>query len=171
MNLPNLLTLFRILLVPVLLLVYFSEFSYADQVTCIIFIIASVTDALDGYVARKYHLVTNFGKICDPLADKLLVLSLLIALTVKNVLPLWIVIVILARELTITSLRAVAAGEGIIVAASSLGKIKTIFQMLGIIMLLFHVPLAMVFIYTAVVLTIVSAIEYILHLNKDISWM
>ncbi len=171
MNLPNILTMVRILLIPVFLIVFFSNFTYADQFSCFIFIAASVTDFFDGHLARKHNLVTNFGKIMDPLADKLLVLSALIALTVEARLPIWIVIIILARELGITSLRAISAGEGIIVAAGPWGKLKTVVQMIGIIMLLLSIPFALPVMYVAVLLTIISAVDYIIKLSKDITWM
>lgn len=171
MNPPNALTLGRIVAIPVFLLVYAAEFKGAGVVACLIFILASVTDFLDGYLARKYHLVSNFGKIMDPLADKLLVLSALIALTVDKVLPIWVVLIILARELGITSLRALAAADGIVVAASPLGKLKTVSQMLGIICLLLSWRLiGLPLIYIAVVLTVVSAIDYVRKLSRSITW-
>lgn len=171
MNLPNILTMVRMLLIPVFLLVFFSNFAYADELSCFIFIVASATDFLDGHLARKYKLVTNFGKIMDPLADKLLVLSALIALTVEMRLPIWIVIIILARELGITSLRAISAGEGIIIAAGPWGKFKTVVQMIGIIMLLLTIPFALPVMYVAVILTVLSAVDYIVKLSKEITWM
>ena len=121
MNLPNKLTMLRIILIPVFIIVLMTGHFYSSAV---IFIIASTTDALDGYIARKYNLVTNFGKIMDPLADKLLVFSALICLVELGDVAGWMVIVILTREFTITGLRTVAAAQGIVIAAGWSGKIK-----------------------------------------------
>lgn len=171
MNLPNILTLLRIIAIPVFLMIYAQDFKGAGIVACLIFILASITDFLDGYLARKYHLVSNFGKIMDPLADKLLVLSTLIALTVDHILPIWVVLIILARELGITSLRALAAADGVVVAASPLGKVKTVSQMIGIIFLLLNITIiGLPLMYVAVILTIISAADYVNKLSKSITW-
>ncbi|MEG1142419.1 MAG: CDP-diacylglycerol--glycerol-3-phosphate 3-phosphatidyltransferase, partial [Clostridia bacterium] len=136
MNLPNKLTLFRIFLIPVFILVMLFNVQNKFLIACIIFIVASITDAMDGYIARKYKLVTDFGKFMDPLADKLLVISALICMIESELVPGWMVIIIVARELTVSILRAIAAADGKVIAASSGGKLKTISQMISIPVLL-----------------------------------
>lgn len=171
MNLPNKLTLLRILLIPVFVVVLLLGYYY---IAAVIFIVASLTDALDGYIARKYHLITNFGKLMDPLADKLLVTSALICLVELGDIPSWMVIIILSREFTISILRAVAASAGKVIAASKWGKFKTIFQMVAIISILFknypfelwQIPFDQVTLWIAVILTIVSGVDYIIK-NKE----
>ena len=136
MNLPNKLTLLRICLIPVFVILMLSQVSNFFLISCIIFIIASITDFLDGKIARKYNLVTDFGKFMDPLADKLLVLSALICMIEYDLVAGWMVIIIVARELTVSILRAIAADNGKVIAASSGGKLKTISQMVAIVILL-----------------------------------
>ena len=135
MNLPNMLTIFRILLVPIF--VFFMLVNPNDGVyltlSLIIFIVASLTDAIDGKIARKYNLVTNFGKFMDPLADKILVMSALLCLLNLKLVDVVIVIIILSREFLVTSIRLIASSNGRVIAANSLGKLKTIFQILAII--------------------------------------
>ena len=168
MNLPNKLTTMRMILVPVFIVAYLAGFNYAAAV---IFIAASLTDFLDGYLARKYDLVTNFGKIMDPLADKLLVTSALICMVQTGVVPGWMVIVILAREFAITGLRSVAASEGIVIAAAWSGKVKTVTQMIAIILLLFDVWFldipARIMLWVAVIMTVYSGVEYI-YKSRDL---
>lgn len=174
MNLPNKLTMMRIILIPVFIFLLMTGYQYA---ACGVFVIASVTDALDGHIARKYNLVTNFGKIMDPLADKLLVFAALVCLVETGQVAGWMVIIILARELTITSLRAVAAGEGVVIAAGKSGKLKTIFQMVAIVLLLLNggsypfsfigtFMIDQIFLWAAVIMTIYSGIEYIIKNKK-----
>ena len=136
MNLPNKLTLLRICLIPVFVIVMLSQMNNFFLISCIIFILASITDFLDGRIARKHNLVTDFGKFMDPLADKLLVLSALICMIEYNLVAGWMVIIIVARELTVSILRAIAADNGKVIAASGGGKIKTTSQMIAIILLL-----------------------------------
>ena len=135
MNLPNMLTIFRILLVPIF--VFFMLINPNDSfyltMSLIIFILASLTDAIDGKIARKYNLVTNFGKFMDPLADKILVMSALLCLLNLKLIDVVIVIIILSREFLVTSIRLIASSNGKVIAANSLGKLKTIFQILAII--------------------------------------
>ena len=175
MNLPNKLTMFRVILIPFfvffLLAPYFE--GYGNYVAVAIFIVASLTDLLDGKIARKYNLVTNFGKFMDPLADKLLVCSAMICLIELGLLPAWIVILIIAREFIISGFRLIASDNGIVIAASYWGKFKTTFQMLMVIVLLlnfdlpvFHI-LGTVLIWIATILTVVSLIDYIIK-NKDV---
>ena len=172
MNLPNKLTMLRIISIPVFIIILMTGHYY---ISAIIFIAASATDALDGYIARKYDLVTNFGKIMDPLADKLLVVSALICLVELGEVAGWMVIVILAREFTITGLRTVAAAEGLVIAAGWSGKIKTILQMIAVPALLLQnwpfsligFPFAEIMLWASVVMTIYSGIEYIIK-NKNV---
>lgn len=172
MNLPNKLTLLRIIAIPVFIVVLMMGYGYAATV---IFIAAALTDMLDGKIARKYDLVTNFGKLMDPLADKLLVMSALVCLVELGSVPGWMVIVILAREFAVTGLRQVAASEGIVIAAGTTGKIKTITQMIAIPLLLLDnwpgryigVPLDQIFLWIAVAMTIISGVEYIVK-NKQL---
>ena len=138
MNLPNKLTLLRICLIPVFVIVMLSQMNNFFLISCIIFILASITDFLDGRIARKHNLVTDFGKFMDPLADKLLVLSALICMIEYNLVAGWMVIIIVARELTVSILRAIAADNGKVIAASGGGKIKTTSQMIAIILLLIY---------------------------------
>lgn len=171
MNIANLLTLFRIALIPFFYFVFLSNFENKDIYACMIFILASFTDFLDGYLARKYQLVTNFGKIMDPLADKLLVMTALILLIVLNRLSAWIVIIIIARELGITALRVITASEGIDVSAGNLGKLKTVSQMIAIILLILNINYGIPVIYLALFLTIISGIDYIKKMGAIIKWM
>ena len=175
MNLPNKLTIFRVILIPFffffLLAPYFPE--YGKYIATAIFIVASLTDMADGKIARKYNLVTNFGKFMDPLADKLLVCSAMICLVEIDRLAAWIVIVIIAREFIISGFRLVASDNGIVIAASYWGKFKTTFQMLMIIALIldfqnrYFQMLATALTYIALILTVVSLIDYIAK-NKQV---
>lgn len=175
MNLPNKLTLFRIFLIPIFILVMLFNVPNKFLIACIIFIIGSITDAMDGYIARKYNLVTDFGKFMDPLADKLLVISALTCMIEVGLVSSWMVIIIVARELTVSILRAIAAADGKVIAASGGGKLKTITQMGAIIVLLlgaqFQNPLLVsigdVSILIATLLTLYSGWEY-LSKNKDL---
>ncbi len=175
MNLPNKLTLLRILLIPVFILVMMSNIKNHYLIACLIFVIASITDALDGHIARKNNLVTDFGKFMDPLADKLLVISALICMIESNLVAGWMVIIIVSRELTVSILRAIAAADGKVIAASGGGKIKTISQMLAIIILLIGenfnnillINIGSIFILIATFFTLYSGIDY-LYKNRDL---
>lgn len=175
MNLPNKLTLFRIFLIPVFILVMLFNIPNKFLVACIIFIIASITDAMDGYIARKYNLVTDFGKFMDPLADKLLVISALTSMIEVGLVPSWMVIIIVSRELTVSILRAIAAADGKVIAASSGGKLKTITQMIAVVILLlgghflnkYLLFAGYIFILVATLLTLYSGGEY-LYKNKGL---
>lgn len=175
MNLPNKLTTFRVILIP-----FFVFFMLAPNMTGInhyiaaaIFIMASLTDLLDGKIARKYNLVTNFGKFMDPLADKLLVCSAMICLIQTGQLAAWIVVIIIAREFIISGFRLIASDNGVVIAASYWGKFKTTFQMLMVIVLILNVQmpffqiLGKILTYAALILTVVSLIDYIVK-NKDV---
>ena len=168
MNLPNKLTILRVIMIPffVLTLLYDGgENQTLRYVAAAIFIIASLTDMLDGKIARKYNLVTNFGKFMDPLADKLLVCSALICLVELKELPAWMVIVIISREFIISGFRLVASDNGVVIAASYGGKFKTTFQMIAVVLLIVGIPaLSMVttaVVWIALVLTVISLVDYI----------
>lgn len=175
MNLPNKLTLLRICLIPVFVILMLSQVSNFFLISCIIFIIASITDFLDGKIARKYNLVTDFGKFMDPLADKLLVLSALICMIEYDLVAGWMVIIIVARELTVSILRAIAADNGKVIAVSGGGKIKTTSQMIAIILLLIGanysnsqiVFVGTIAMYIATIFTLYSGIDY-LYKNREL---
>ena len=173
MNLPNKLTMLRILLIPffvVFMLISPGEAAYR-WIALGIFITASLTDLLDGKIARKYGLVTNFGKLMDPLADKMLVSAALICLTALGQLAAWIVIVIISREFIISGLRQIAADNGVVIAASYWGKYKTTFQMIMICLLIAGLDslrlLTGIVTWAAVILTIVSLIDYMIK-NRQV---
>lgn len=175
MNLPNKLTIMRVILIPFFVFFLLSPYfpAYGNYIAVAIFIVASLTDMLDGKIARKYNLVTNFGKFMDPLADKLLVCSAMICLIELDRLAAWIVIVIIAREFIISGFRLVASDNGVVIAASYWGKFKTTFQMLMVIVLILDIQipffqiLGTVLTYVALILTVVSLIDYIVK-NKDV---
>ena len=134
-------------------------------VAAALFIIASLTDMLDGKIARKYNLVTNFGKFMDPLADKLLVCSALICMIELRELPAWMVLIIISREFIISGFRLVASDNGVVIAASYWGKFKTTFQMIGVVLLIFNIPalstLTTIIVWIALALTVISLVDYI----------
>ncbi len=172
MNLPNKLTVARFVAVPFFVLLYMYQFY---GIAFIVFAAASLTDMLDGQIARKHNLVTNFGKIMDPLADKILVYSAF-CLMIPQFVPGWMLIIILAREFTVSGMRTVAASEGIVIAAGMSGKIKTVLQMIAVCLLLL-VPVfpemktlyyaARGFLWASLVMTIYSGVEYVLQ-NKNV---
>ena len=173
MNLPNKLTTLRVIMIPffVFFLFWQNGENYTFRMIALaLFIIASLTDLLDGKIARKYNLVTNFGKFMDPLADKLLVCSALICLIELNALPAWMVIIIISREFIISGFRLIASDNGVVIAASYWGKFKTTFQMVSVVLLILDIP-ALAFVTTicvwiALVLTIVSLVDYIYKNHK-----
>lgn len=180
MNLPNKITISRIFLIPLFLIVLTFNFDWGEinignnelpvsqLVGGLIFIIASITDWLDGYIARKYNLITNMGKFLDPLADKLLVSAAFIMLIELQIAPAWIIIVIISREFAITGFRLVASGEGVVLAASSMGKLKTVSQILAVILLMLNnfpfsytnIPVDMIMLYIALIFTVWSGLDY-----------
>lgn len=176
MNLPNKLTIGRVVVVPVFMAAYMLGHYY---IALVLFLIASLTDFLDGYLARKNNLVSNFGKIMDPLADKVLVYSALCLMVEDHVVPGWMLVVILAREFTIAGMRAVAAAEGIVIAAAWSGKIKTVLQMIAVPLLMFATANAgtyqgtaiyygaQVFLWASLVMTVYSGAEYV-YKNKKV---
>lgn len=175
MNLPNKLTLLRTLLIPffVCIMVLRGDDFTACIIADAIFIVACITDFLDGYIARKNNLVTNFGKFMDPLADKLLVCAALVVLIPLNRLPAWIAIVIISREFIISGFRLVAAEQGSVIAASYWGKFKTTFQMLMLIVKILNYPnptvafIGDILMWIALILTIISLIDY-LYKNREV---
>lgn len=188
MNLPNKLTVFRIILIPVFLLLMAVPFGWGDVVwagtvipvtsliSTVIFIVASLTDLLDGRIARSRHLVTNFGKFADPLADKMLVMTAFVILVSMGKAPAWVVAIIVCRELAITGLRLlIVENDGTVMAAAYPGKIKTTTQMLSIILLLLnnvffnniHLPMALILLYVCLFFTIYSGIDYFVQ-NRSV---
>lgn len=175
MNLPNKLTVLRVLMVPFFVLFMLTDIGGAANkwIALIIFCVASLTDMLDGKIARARNLVTNFGKFMDPLADKLLVCSAMICLIQTGQLAAWIVVIIIAREFIISGFRLIASDNGVVIAASYWGKFKTTFQMLMVIVLILNIQmpffqiLGVILTYVALILTVVSLIDYIVK-NKDV---
>src|SRR5690625_809549 len=190
MNIPNKITLSRICLIPVFILILSIPLDWGEWVigtttlpvvhftAAVIFLIASLTDWLDGYYARKYNLITNMGKFLDPLADKLLVSAAFILLVELDLAAAWIVILIISREFAVTGLRLVAAGEGIVLAASNMGKLKTVSQISAIALLLLHnypfsyigFPFATIVLYLAMIITVISGCDYFIknwHVMRD----
>lgn len=174
MNLPNKLTVLRVLLIP--FFVWFALVDlipgYSNYIAVLIFVVASLTDLLDGKIARKYGLVTNFGKFMDPLADKLLVCAALICLVASGMVPAWMVIIIISREFIISGFRLVASDNGVVIAASYWGKFKTTFQMLMIVVLLLDLGgifdlIGEILTWIALILTVVSLMDYLIK-NKHV---
>ncbi|WP_055667801.1 CDP-diacylglycerol--glycerol-3-phosphate 3-phosphatidyltransferase [Desnuesiella massiliensis] len=184
MNLANKLTIIRIFLVPIFLIfIAVKDIPYGTTLATLVFVIAALTDKLDGYIARSRNQITNFGKFMDPLADKLLVTAALVSLVEFHIIPSWAAIIIIAREFAVTGLRTVAASDGVVIAASWWGKLKTVIQIIAIILLLlkFNIQsqneltniisnttllnnlfnfLPELFLYLAVIITIISGIDY-----------
>ncbi|MCH5586428.1 CDP-diacylglycerol--glycerol-3-phosphate 3-phosphatidyltransferase [Shimazuella sp. AN120528] len=189
MNLANKITLVRIFLVPVVMIFLLIRFDFgvvrlgvvtlrvSELIATFVFIIAAVTDGLDGYIARKNKTITNLGKFLDPLADKLLITAALISLVDMQRLPAWIAIVIISREFAVTGLRLIAVAEGHIIAASTLGKIKTIVQIVAIVSLMlnnfpfsnFAFPFSIIATWLAVIITILSGLDYFYKNRKIVS--
>lgn len=174
MNLPNKLTIFRVILIPFFVLCfYLPVIPFNNVVACVIFCVASITDFLDGYLARRDGLVTNFGKFMDPLADKLLVGAALICLIESGQLPAWAVVIIISREFIISGFRLIASDNGVVIAASYWGKFKTVTQMAMVILMLLNLPGAVfavitrVVMWAAIILTVVSLVDYVIK-NKDV---
>ena len=167
MNLPNKLTVVRMVLVPffVASLLLSGSNESLKWVALVLFVVASLTDFLDGYIARKYNLITNFGKFMDPLADKILTISGMICLIELGRIPSWIVVIIVAREFIISGFRLIAAENGVVIAANYWGKFKTTFQMIMIILMIVNIPqlqiLTNLTMWIALALTIISLVTYI----------
>ena len=173
MNLPNKLTVLRVIMIPFFVVFMLTDIggSASKWIALVIFIAASMTDWLDGYIARKYNLVTNFGKFMDPLADKLLVCAAMICLVEMGKLPAWIVVIIISREFIISGFRLVASDNGRVIAASYWGKFKTVFQMIMICLLIADIAaiyiVNQIVMYIALILTVVSLADYLIK-NKDV---
>lgn len=177
MNLPNKITIFRVSMIPLfLVLLLVPNIPYGNYLALIVFVVACLSDALDGHIARKYNLVTNFGKFMDPLADKLLVCSALICFVELGSVPAWIVIIIIAREFIISGFRLVASDNGLVIAASYWGKFKTAAQMIMCILFIANINhpffnvLEQIFLYLGLILTVISLIDYLaknIHVLKD----
>lgn len=174
MNLPNKITIFRMCMIPVFLVFYLIDTIPANNIIAVtIFIIACLSDAVDGHIARKHNLVTNFGKFMDPLADKLLVCTALICFVAQNTIPLLVVIVIIAREFIISGFRQVASDAGLVLAASYWGKFKTTAQMIMCVLLILHLDytwfgvLETVFIWLSFALTVISMMDYLIK-NRSV---
>jgi len=171
MNTPNKLTVLRMILVPIFMIVFMiNAIPYNTVISAIIFIIASVTDWLDGYLARKNNLVTNFGKFMDPLADKLLVTGALLCLMERDAVAFWVVMIIIAREFIVSGLRLVAVTKGIVIAAGKLGKLKTVVQLIAVsaaILLPASFTLFVdILIYLSAFLTVISGVDYLVQNRK-----
>ena len=173
MNLPNKLTVVRMVLVPffVASLLLSGSNESLKWVALVLFVVASLTDFLDGYIARKYNLITNFGKFMDPLADKILTISGMICLIELGRIPSWIVVIIVAREFIISGFRLIAAENGVVIAANYWGNFKTTFQMIMIILMIVNIPqlqiLTNLTMWIALALTIISLVTYI-SANKQV---
>jgi CDP-diacylglycerol---glycerol-3-phosphate 3-phosphatidyltransferase len=171
LNLPNTLTLLRILLVPVVVVALLDETPNGDAIAAGVFALAALTDGLDGYIARRREDITTFGKLMDPLADKLLVTAALVSLVSLGRLEAWVAMVIIAREFAVTGLRAVAAERGVVIQASWMGKLKTILQIAAIIALIAIDPTPLgvdILVYVAVAITVISGVDYFFGFRKMI---
>ena len=174
MKLPNILTLLRIMLFPVIVILYYAAFPGWNNWAGAVFILASLTDFFDGKLARKWDCVSNFGKLIDPIADKLLVMGALLVLTDWGVVPMWVSVVLIAREFVISGIRLLGAEKDVIISAGWSGKIKAAVQMIGISILLLNdpiqhwtgIPLGMILIYGSVLLSVWSCGEYIFKNSK-----
>jgi CDP-diacylglycerol--glycerol-3-phosphate 3-phosphatidyltransferase len=171
LNLPNALTLLRILAVPVVVVALLGETPNGDAFAAAVFALAAATDGLDGYIARSRDSVTTFGKLMDPLADKLLIIGALLSLVSLNRLEAWIAMVIIAREVAVTILRTIAAERGIVISASWLGKAKTVLQIAAVIALIAANPAPVwvdIVVYVALAVTVLSGADYFFGLRKRI---
>lgn len=171
LNLPNVLTMMRIVAVPVVVVALLDETPNGDTLAAIVFALAALTDGLDGYIARSRDSVTTFGKLMDPLADKLLITAALVSLVSLNRLQAWVAMVIIAREFAVTGLRSIAADRGVIISASWMGKVKTVLQIGAVFALITFNPSPAwvdVLVYLAVAATVISGIDYFFGLRRRI---
>jgi CDP-diacylglycerol--glycerol-3-phosphate 3-phosphatidyltransferase len=176
LSLPNTLTIIRVLVIPIILILLFYPGRIYQPITALLFLSAAVTDTLDGYLARRRGMVTTLGKFLDPLADKLLIVTALIALIPARGIPVWMVIVIVGREIAVTGLRGIAGAQGMVMAASGWGKYKTIFEVVSITLIMlnedyfsinFH-QIGMGFLWAALFLAVFSGIDYFKKFLKTI---
>jgi CDP-diacylglycerol--glycerol-3-phosphate 3-phosphatidyltransferase len=176
LNLPNGVTIIRIAAIPIILLFLFTSGQTYPIITAVLFLLVAGTDTLDGYIARRRGMVTTLGKFLDPLADKLLIVTSLIALITARGIPTWIVIVIVGREIAVTGLRGIATTQGIIIAASALGKYKTVFEVASITLLIFNgdyfkidfYQVGMGLLWIALVIAVISGIDYFKKFLKTV---
>jgi CDP-diacylglycerol--glycerol-3-phosphate 3-phosphatidyltransferase len=172
LNVPNVLTVLRILLVPVLVVALTTETKNGDTIAAIVFALAAITDGLDGYIARSRKAITTFGKVMDPIADKMLITAALIALVSLNRLAAWVAMVIIAREFAVSSLRVAAAQQGAIIPASILGKVKTVIQIVAVMALIAandpHATWVDVLVGLMVAATVASGVDYFLNVRREI---
>jgi len=176
MNLPNRITLARIATIPVFMAILLGPIHGGEYVAAAIFVLAAASDGLDGYLARKRNEVTRLGQLLDPIADKLLVTAALVSLVQLGQVPAWAAVLIVGRDLAVTGLRTIAAGEGVVIAASLLGKVKTIAQVVAIVALMVHnypfsligLPVGEAALWVAVILTIISGVDYFRQALKDL---
>ena len=171
LNIPNALTMLRILAVPVVVVALLAEVPNGDLVAGVVFALAALTDGLDGYIARRRDSVTTFGKLMDPLADQLLIVAALVSLVALDRLEAWIAMVIIARELAVTGLRAVAVEQGVVISASWLGKVKTALQIAAVIALIAVDPATTavdLLVYAAVAVTVISGADYFFGVRRRI---
>jgi CDP-diacylglycerol--glycerol-3-phosphate 3-phosphatidyltransferase len=171
LNIPNALTMLRILAVPVVVVALLAEVPDGDLIAGIVFALAALTDGLDGYIARRRDSVTTFGKLMDPLADKLLIVAALVSLVALDRVQAWVAMVIIAREIAVTGLRAVAIEQGVVISASWLGKVKTALQIAAIIALIAVDPATTavnILVYAAVAITVISGADYFFGVRRRI---
>lgn len=172
LNLPNMLTLSRILMVPAVVVALTSEIPYGDAIAAAVFIVAAVTDGLDGYIARSRKAVTTFGKVMDPIADKLLIIAALLALVSLDRVAAWVAMLIIAREFAVSGLRIAASQEGAVISASRLGKIKTITQSLAVLALIAAPDAGVVWVqalvWAMIVATVVSGADYFMGYRRRV---
>lgn len=176
MNIANKITVLRIILIPIFMFFMLVDVSYNMEIALVIFLIASLTDKLDGYYARKYNLVTDLGKFLDPLADKLLVTAAFLIFIELGRIDAWVVFIILAREFAVTGLRGIAANKNIVIAASNMGKFKTVTQIITIVILfldnypfsIINIPMDIIFIYITLFITIASGADYFMKYFKSV---
>lgn len=169
MNVPNVLTMLRIFAVPVVVVALLNETPQGDVIAAIVFALAALTDGLDGYIARRREQITTFGKLMDPLADKLLITAALVSLVSLDRLAAWVAMVIIAREFAVTGLRSMAAEQGAVIAASWLGKVKTGLQVLAVFALIAIEPTPLwvdLVVYAAVAMTVISGADYFFGLRR-----
>ena len=175
-NLPNTITLLRISVVPFLFILLLSPGEFWSLILAILFVIASITDFFDGYIARKYQMITTMGKFLDPIADKIMVNTAMILMIPIGRIPAWIVAITIIRDLMVDVIRSIASSEGIYIQASTLGKQKTLAQIVAVTALIIHYPIfginahavGMVILYIALVLTIFSGFDYFIKLYRNI---
>jgi CDP-diacylglycerol---glycerol-3-phosphate 3-phosphatidyltransferase len=172
LNLPNALTLVRILLVPVVVVALIGESPSGSVIAAVVFALAAVTDGLDGYIARTRQSVTTFGKVMDPVADKLMIAAALISLVSLDRVAAWVAMVIIAREFAVSGLRIAAGQQGVIIPASNLGKLKTIVQVAAVLALIaaedHHAAWVQVLVYSMVAITVISGADYFLNFRRKL---